>query len=161
LRIHGISAVANLKISIADRQKRQAMLRLQKLDWEGHPPQIKIKTIDLPSLVKGTFLLLVAEFEGGRCCYYGLGELGKPAERVADEAVDQLLAFLETSAAIDSYLADQLLLPLSLINQTSHLYTNCVTQHLLTNANILQAFLPTQIEISAELGQPGYIHITP
>jgi RNA 3'-phosphate cyclase len=159
--IHGLSAVANLTPSIADRQKRQALLRLQNLCKEGIQPEIKIKTISLPSPVKGTFLLLLAQFEGGRCCFYSLGELGKPAERVADEAVDELLAFLETPGAIDPYLADQLLMPLCLSQDVSHLSTSRITWHLLTNAQILQAFLPVKIDIDAELDQPGLVHIIP
>lgn len=161
LRVIGISAVANLATSIADRQKRQAMLRLQNLSWERKQPEIRIKTTQLTSPGKGTLLLLLAEFEAGRCCYFGLGELGKPAERVADEAVDSLLAFLESDGAIDQYLADQLLLPLCLANGESEIRTNLITQHLVTNAAVLQVFLPVHIEIDGELGKPGLVHIIP
>lgn len=161
LRITGISAVANLKKSIADRQKRQAMRRLQSLPWGNRSPEIRIKTITLPSPVKGTFLLLLGEFERGRCCYYGLGELGKPAERVADEAVDALLAFMETDGAVDQYLADQLLLPLCLAKGESQIRTSQVTQHLLTNAAILRAFLPARIEIQGNLGASGLVRVIP
>jgi RNA 3'-terminal phosphate cyclase (ATP) len=160
-RIHGISAVANLPVTIAERQKRQAVLRLQKLpDW-GPVPDLRIKIQQVHSPAQGTFLLLLAEFQEGQCCYFGLGAPGKPAERVADEAVDSLCAFLETGAAIDQYLADQLLLPLSLAGGASQLHTSQVTAHLLTNAMILRAFLPTQIEITGNEGQPGLVSITP
>lgn len=161
IRIHGISAVANLPLTIAERQKRQAVLRLQKLpDWQP-APDLRIQIQQMHSPVKGSFLLLLAEFQEGQCCYFGLGAPGKPAERVADEAVDALLAFLETGAAIDQYLADQLLLPLSLAEGPSRLHTSQVTAHLLTNAMILRAFLPIQVEIAGEEGQPGLISITP
>lgn len=156
VRIQGLSAVANLDLSIADRQKRQALRRLENL----HLPA-KIKTIQLPSHNKGTLLLLLAEFESGRACYFALGELGKPAERVADEAVDALEAFLATDGAIDQYLADQLLLPLSLSSSPSEFRTSQVTQHLLTNAEIVKAFLPVQMEIQGEAGQPGLVRIWP
>src|SRR5262249_38722504 len=47
--------------------------------------------------------------------FVGLGGRGNPAEAVADEAVAELLAFLETPAgAVDPHSADQLLLPLAL-----------------------------------------------
>lgn len=156
LHIQGISAVANLNLSIADRQKRQALRRLEKCC-----PGTKIKTVQLPAQSKGTFLLLLAEFEFSRCCYFALGELGKPAERVADEAVDALEAFLETGAAIDQYLADQLLLPLSLAGSPSEIKTCQVTQHLLTNAAIIQVFSHAEINIQGELGQPGLVRVIP
>jgi RNA 3'-terminal phosphate cyclase (ATP) len=160
LHISGYSAVANLPLSIAERQKRQALGRLLKLPWD-RTPEIHLKILQLPSPVKGTFLLLLAEFDGGRCCTYSLGALGKPAERVADEAVDALLAFLDTGAAIDQYLADQLLLPLCLACDPSSLHVSQITQHMLTNAEIVRQFLPHRIEIHGSLSQPGFLHIAP
>lgn len=160
LLIRGISGVANLPISIAERQKRQAMLRLQTIPWPAQP-DLSIKLLNLNSPAKGTFIFLAAEFEGGRACFTSLGELGKPAERVADQAVNDLLYFLETGAAIDAYLADQLLLPLSLAQGTSILQTSSVTHHLLTNAKIIQLFLPVKINIEGEINQPGWVTIEP
>ena len=173
MSIHGLSAVSNLDLSIANRQKRQALLRLEASHLEA-----KIRTLELPSPGKGTLLLLLAEFgllmgDSGReaveegdsdysqCCYYSLGEQGKPAERVADEAVDGFFAFLESGGAVDQYLADQLLLPLSFADGFSEFRTSQITGHLLTNAQIIQAFLPTRIEIDGEPGQAGLVRVIP
>jgi RNA 3'-terminal phosphate cyclase (ATP) len=163
--IQGLSMVANLEMSIAERQKRQTLKRLDGLHLPG-----KIKTGQLPSPYKGTLLLLLAEFGQNReireysisqCCYYGLGELGKPAEKVADEAVDGLEAFLKTEGTVDQYLADQLLLPLAFAPGPSEIFTCQVTRHLVTNAEIIEAFLPVKIEISGEVSKPGLIRILP
>ena len=105
------------------------------------------------------FLLLLAEFEKSACCYSGLGELRKPAERVADEAVDALIKFVESGGAIDQYLADQILLPLSLVQGESQFHTCQVTSHLLTNAEIMRAFLPVEIDIQGEPGSPGLVRV--
>lgn len=152
--IQGLSAVANLDVTIADRQKRQALNRLKSL---GVP--LKIKTLDVPSPGKGTFLLLQATFENGSACYTALGAPGKPAERVADEAIDAILEHLDTNAAIDQFLADQLLLPCSLAKGVSEFSTSRVTSHLLTNAAIIQTFLPVQIIIQGELDHPGSVTV--
>lgn len=161
IRIKGISAVSNLPLTIAERQKRQAILRLQTLPDLGLSPDLHIRIQQMPSFAKGTLLLLLAEFEFGQCCYFGLGALGKPAERVADEAVDALVAFLKTGAAADQYLADQLLLPLSIANGPSEIHTCQVTEHLLTNASVIRSFLPVGIEIQGKLGEPGRVLIMP
>jgi RNA 3'-terminal phosphate cyclase (ATP) len=161
LRIEGISAVANLPVSIADRQKRQAISRLRNLRGYGDTSNIQIQVLNLPARSKGTFLLLQAEFESGGCCYFSLGSLGKPAERVADEVVDAFLVFLDTGAAVDQYLADQLLTPLCLADGPSDLYTSQITSHLLTNAAVIKTFMTVQITITGEIGQPGYIQIVP
>jgi RNA 3'-phosphate cyclase len=159
LRLGGISAVANLPVSIAERQKRQTILRLEAMRNQIGLPPARIHTLLLPSKVKGTFLLLLAEFEKTACCYTGLGELRKPAERVADEAVDSLLKFFKSGGAIDQYLADQFLLPLSLVEGESQFYTCQVTSHLLTNAEVIRAFLPVEIDIQGEEGSPGLVRV--
>ncbi len=160
--IHGISAVANLDASIAERQKGQALRRLQP-----RHPRVHIKTLRLPSQTKGTLLLLLTEFEAvppnqpGRACFYALGELGKPAERVADEAVDAFEAFMAGDGVVDQYLADQLLLPLSFANGTSRIRTSRITEHLLANAQVIKAFTNSVIDIQGESGSPGTVDILP
>lgn len=159
LRVQGISAVSNLSRDIAERQKRQALRRLEALQRTYELPSPRIKTVELPSRFKGTALLLLVEFEGGRCCYTGLGRLGKPAEEVADDALDGLAAFLATDATVDEYMADQLLLPLVLAGGPSEFRTSRITGHLLTNADIIAAFLPARIDIQGQPGEPGIVHI--
>jgi len=154
--IRGISVVANLPISIAERQRDQAVRRLA-----GQHRRVEIDVETLPATFKGTVLLLLAEFRHGSACYFGLGALGKPAERVADEAVDRLEAFLAGSGAIDQYLADQLLLPLAFASGESRFRTAQVTQHLLTNAEVIRAFGVAEIEIAQERGKEGVVRVIP
>lgn len=156
LRIRGISAVAGLDPEIARRQKLQALRRIEPFCRD-----VKIQTVELKARSKGTFLLLLAHFEHSQACYFGLGEQGKRAERVADEAVEALQAFLGTDGAVDQYLADQLVLPLSLAGGPSILRTCRVTGHLLTQAEIVRNFLPVKITITGGSGEPGTIQITP
>ena len=156
LRIRGISGVANLDADIARRQKLQALRRLEPVCRDT-----KIEILDLPGRTKGTFILLTAQFEKSQAVYSALGEPGKRAEQVADEAVEQLLEFLDSDGAIDQFLADQLLLPLCLASGPSSIRTLKVTLHLLTNAEIIRAFLPVEIGISGDLGQAANIQIIP
>ncbi len=153
-RITGVSGVANLSRAIAGRQRRQARTRL----GDGHPMQIKIA--DMPSPGKGTFLLLVAEYENGQSSAFALGEPGKRAERVADEAVEALKISLGAADSLDPYLADQLLLPLAIAPGDSRFRTARVTRHLLTNAEVVRAFLPVTIEIDGSPGDPAWVSVT-
>lgn len=156
VRIRGVSAVANLDDGIARRQKHQALRRLEPICRDS-----KIEAVRLPSPGKGTMLLIAAEFEHTRCCYFGLGAIGKRAEQVADEAVDALESFLASGGAVDEYLADQLLLPLAFARGPSQFRTARVTRHLLTNAAVIHSFLPARIEIDGAEGQAGTVTITP
>jgi RNA 3'-terminal phosphate cyclase (ATP) len=154
LAVRGISAVAGLDRSIAERQRRRALERLAGLRCET-----AIEILDLPAGSPGTFLLLLAEFERSQVCYCGLGARGKPAEQVADEAADGLFLLLAGDGAVDPWLADQLILPLALAAGDSELRTAAVTGHLLTVVRVVQSFLPVKLEIVGEHGRPGTIRI--
>lgn len=153
-RIRGISAVANLSDSVAERQKAQALKRLSHVS-----KRIEIQMLRISSPSKGSFLLLLAEFEKSECCFCALGALRKRAETVADEAVSEFLAFMATDGAIDHYLSDQLVLPLAMTQGMSEIRTSKITQHLTTNAAIVQLFLPVSIEIDGAIDQAGSIRI--
>jgi RNA 3'-terminal phosphate cyclase (ATP) len=153
-RITGISAVALLDERIAERQRLQV---IKRLGAEDLPILIQVQKLTAGS--PGTMLLLEAEFEWSRWCACSLGARGKPAERVADEAVEAFLAFLATDAAVDHFLADQLILALALAHGTSELRCAIISQHLLTNAEVIRAFLPAAVEIQGELGGPGLLRI--
>ena len=156
LEIRGVSGVANLSRNIATRQRRQVIGRLGR-----RFPLNDIRILEMPAPSSGTFILLLAEFEHSQACYFALGEKGKSAETVADEACRAFEAFVATDGVIDQYLADQLLLPMSLANGPSMFRTSQVTQHLLTNAAVVRAFLPVEIEIRGEIGEPGEVQIAP
>lgn len=154
LKVRGISAVGNLDLSIAERQSKQAMKCLSKINIR---PEIDV--ITMPSFARGTMLLLMCEFENSRCCYFSLGAVGKRAEKVADEACEGLRRFLETKGVVDEHLADQIILPLSLAMDTSRFTTPEITQHLLTNAEVIKLFSTAKIHINGNHGEEGMVII--
>jgi RNA 3'-terminal phosphate cyclase (ATP) len=92
--------------------------------------------------------------------FFGLGARGKPAERVADEAVDQVLAYLDAApGAVDGHSADQLVLPLALAEGPSTVHVAEVTQHLLTNVAVIRSFLERAIVCEGKEGEPGVVHL--
>lgn len=157
-RIRGISAVANLPMSIAERQQAQAMKRLALL---APKTEMDFQLESLPAHSKGTLLLLLAEFEPSQACFFALGAIHKRAEQVADEAIDHLVRFLNGDGAIDPWLADQLLLPLAIAEQASIIRTSNVTTHLLTNAEVIRLFLPVKITVDGRLGEAAMINVDP
>jgi RNA 3'-terminal phosphate cyclase (ATP) len=156
LEVRGISAVANLNRNIATRQRRQVLGRLGR-----RFPLNDIRIAEIPAQSPGSLILLLAEFEHSQACYFALGEKGKSADKVADKAIGEFEAFVATDGVIDQYLADQLLLPLAIANGSSKFHTSKVTRHLITNAEVIRAFLPVEIKISGEIGQPGIVEVVP
>ncbi len=151
--VRGLSAVAGLDRSIAARQARQARRRLADLEVP-----VQVEVAELPAASPGTVVVLTALFENSRCTSSALGDRGKPAERVADEAVGRLRGILASGAAIDEHLADQLLVPLSLVPALSAFTVARVTDHLTTNGMVAGLFLPgARVEISGVPGAPGRV----
>ena len=88
-----------------------------------------------------------------------LGRKGLPADKVAETAVAEMLAFVHNGAAVDKHLADQLLLPMALAQGSSSFTTNELTNHTLTNARLLQQWLKIPIQIEGEPGKPAHIQV--
>ncbi len=152
--LRGISAVSNLPGHIAERQKRQAD---EVLGRQGFDPQID--TVDAPSRGQGSLFFLLAEFDNVRAGFTSLGRRGKPAERVAEEACADFLSYHESGAALDRYLADQLILPMALAERESSFTTCRITQHLLTNIWVVEQFLQTRFIVEGAEGKAGKVVI--
>lgn len=152
--IQGISAYANLPLTVAERQKNEAQ---QILNRENLVSDIEI--IQMPSRKKNTMMLFLGIFENSQGCYYSLGARGKPAEAVAKEAVRDFLKFITTTGVFDEYLADQIIIPLALTRGLSEFKTPKVTQHLLTNIEVIKSFIPTEIKVDGNLGEEGFVKV--
>ena len=153
--IDGFSAVARLPLSIAERQARQAELRLAAAGLARHP--INCQTIDAAS--PGTVLFLNCRCRGAPAAFFGLGSKGKPAERVADEAVDQAIEHFSRPGALDPHAADQFVLPLALASGQSSFTTTRVTDHLVTHVELLRQFLDRPIQLTGCAGGLGRLEV--
>ncbi|MEW6500680.1 MAG: RNA 3'-terminal phosphate cyclase [Thermodesulfobacteriota bacterium] len=112
-----------------------------------------------PSGGPGVYLWLRAAYGQGVAGFAALGEKGKPAEMVADEAAALFAGHHAANAPVDRQLADQLLLPLAVAPGVSRLRVAEVTRHLLTNAYVIGQFLPGCIEVHGLEGGPGRVVI--
>jgi len=153
-KIIGLSAIARLPKHVAERQKEQAFKRIQrklKIDAEIHILD------DVPSNGPGSFLFLLAEYEKTLAGFSSLGSRGKPAEKVADEAIDSLIDYMESDGCVDSHLADQLVPFLALARGKSSFTTTQITEHLLTNLWVIQHFLEVKLLRRRERGEGGRV----
>jgi RNA 3'-phosphate cyclase len=154
VKANGFSAVAGLDAGIARRQARRAQFRLQQRGlqcslgeetWQGGPGTVvavELDTAPVPAL------------------FFALGARGKPAERVADEAVEQVIAYLDSGGAlVDAHSADQLVLPLALAEGASEYRVAEVTRHLTTNIAVVRRFLDRDIVCEGEEGEAGIVRI--
>jgi RNA 3'-terminal phosphate cyclase (ATP) len=150
--IHGVSAVSRLPRSIAERQRTRA---LERLASAGVRAEIGVEE-DEGAAGPGTLLFLAAR---GRAGFSALGRRGLPAERVADEAVEPLIAWLAGGAAIDDHLADQLLPFLALARSRSTYSCPTISRHLRTVGWLVEQFLPVRVRL--EGARPARIDVEP
>ncbi len=131
------------KPRVAERQSRAAESLLK---GEGY--ELKFKTVYSDSACNGSGMLLVARTENGSIMGAdGLGERGKPAEEVAEDAVKKLLATVKSGASVDEYMSDQLLPYMAMPSGKSSVASPILTRHAETNIHILEMFLPVKFVV--------------
>lgn len=151
--VRALSGAANLPGHVKQRQSARLRAAL------GKQGTVEIQELSAPS--PGSVAVIFAEYENGRGCFVGLGKKGKPAEAVAEEAISGLNKFLASPSTVDEYLADQLLLPLAFATGPSEFTTVEITQHLLTNAAVIEEFGGAEIRIEGALGEFGRVTVLP
>ncbi len=156
--LKGSSGVGNLPISIAERQRKGLLNKVYQEIGDLKCPE-KIELLEAPTPGQGTFIFLKAEAENSVSGFTSLGERGKKAELVGEEAALEFVQYYYTDAALDPHLPDQLVLYLSLSDGGSEFTTSRITQHLLTNLWAIGLFHEFKYSVEGEVGKPGRVKI--
>ncbi len=163
-----VSMVAGLGFEIAERQAARALRRLRDMGISA-----EAQCVPVPARAsRGSHVLVVSGFERTRAGHGAIGERGKSAEAVADEAVSAFGDFLRGRAAVDRHLADQLLLPAALaaaglvpgppgVVPISRYTVSAVTKHLTTNADVIRRFLDVDIAVLGRDDEEGEVRVQP
>ncbi|KQV83895.1 RNA 3'-phosphate cyclase [Massilia sp. Root351] len=96
----------------------------------------------------GNVLLITLDSEQVTEVFAAFGEKSVRAEEVARLALGDVRRYLASGAAVGEHLADQLLLPMALAGGGSFTLDR-VSQHALTNADVIGRFLPVAIRFDA------------
>ena len=152
VQIKGISH-ASTKLQLAnvtERQAKAAKLILSKLNC---PIQIQAEYADTLSLGSGITIWAIfskdqEEIDFKNPIFLGadaLGEKGKPAEKVGEEAANKLIKEIESRSPVDSHTADSLIPWLALFGKK--IKVSEITPHCRTNIWICEQFLGKIFEI--------------
>lgn len=154
VRASGFAAVASLPENIAERMARRLRYRfaqqgldvdLREESWDGGPAAVVGVSLDT---------------KPAPTWFVALGKRGKPAERVADDLAEEVLAYQAAAPAlVDPHSADQILLPLALAEGPSEYRTTAVTRHLTTNIAVVRRFLDRSITREGKEGESGVVRI--
>jgi RNA 3'-terminal phosphate cyclase (ATP) len=112
--------------------------------------EAQFELLEGKAIGQGNLVFIAAR--GGRATagFSALGAKGKPAEQVAEEAARACLAFLDSGAAVDEHLGDQLLPYLALAPDRSNILVQGVSSHLRTNLWLVNRFLPGRLVLTEE-----------
>lgn len=149
----GVAAVADLPVSISKTISRRMAHQLKKVDVESHIPQQEWE--NGPGAVAAV-LFRQAPIPP---LFFALGERGKPAEVVADEATEEAVNFKMSGCPVDPHSADQIVLPLAFAAGPSEYRVSEVTQHLLTNIDTIQRFVDRPISCEGSVGSSGTVRV--
>jgi RNA 3'-terminal phosphate cyclase (ATP) len=134
VEIYSTAAESLSDRTVADRQAEGAREELAAADLPADVRRVEYVETDSP----GSSLLLRGVYEEGLVGVDALGERSRTAEAVADDAVQEFRAVHATDAAVDPFMADQLLVVLALAGGRVRIPT--LTDHVRTNLDLLAQF---------------------
>jgi RNA 3'-terminal phosphate cyclase (ATP) len=150
------AVVANLPRAIGQREVDAAA---KKLTW---PPDCFHVHEANDAAGPGNIVMIEVNCDNVREVFTGFGRQGIPAERVASDAVHQVREYLAADVPVGKYLADQLILPLSIAawfnGSKSCFRTLPLSRHSTTQIDIVRRFLNVSIETETE-GPATTLHI--
>ena len=166
--VQAVAMVGGLSSEISDRMAARASRALRDIGVLADTTRVPVPA----RISAGAHLLVVASFERARAGCGAVGDRTTAPERVADEAVKEMQAFLAGGAAVDRHLADQLLLPAALgaagllqpppgVVPSTRYTVAAVTKHLTTNAEVIRRFLDVEISIIGREGEEGQVRVQP
>ncbi|MEM4583081.1 MAG: RNA 3'-terminal phosphate cyclase [Desulfurococcaceae archaeon] len=162
VKLHIVSHCVKLPHHVAKRQADSALNVVRKIlqlnpvvEIETYPPDRD------PHLGPGSGILVYIETENKtRLGGDSVGERGKPAEKVGEEAALTLIEDYETGMAFDRHMGDMLIPYMFLAKGLSRVGVAKITMHLLTAVEITKMFMPdASVEIQGKLNEPGVISI--
>ena len=140
------SVCSQLPKHVGERQISSALLRLEKNGVHCSNYSFSFER----SLSPGSSVLVYTKsdfgpFVGGD----SIGMRGKPAEEVGSEAAERFLETYRAKVPVDFFLADMLVIPLSLMEGKSRYRVGRVTEHLKTNLHIASQIVGCKYNIQS------------
>lgn len=147
-KVTGISIASEhlQKPRVADRQAEAAK---KILEDKGVEADIETQYVDAACAGSGV-VLWARTSTGAVLGADSLGERGKPSEKVGEETADEMLRTIESGAAVDEHLSDQLLIFMALCRGESAITSPKLTDHAKTNIWVIRRFQHVEFRVSEE-----------
>lgn len=113
------------------------------LDFSATPPVYKNIT---SAYGPGNVALVKVRSEAVTAVFSAFGRRGLPAEKVAQQLVDEVIEYLDSNVPVGRHLADQLLIPVALAGKGTFL-TQTPSSHTMTNIAVINQFMGLQFKL--------------
>ena len=147
--IRGISYAANLPRHVAERQARAAREAIKRAGYGSYIAGIEVDT-STPAVGVGSGVVVWAVTDAGIIGGDALGERGKRAEVVGEEAASKLVASLRSGASVDPNALDNLIIYMALASGSSSIYAPSLTSHAETAIGLCQSLAKARFTVSRE-----------
>lgn len=158
LKVGGVSHCVNLPAHVADRQASSAERYLERVGLSR--VDVEVDREVLSGLCPGSGITLYAASSEG--CILGadaLGEKGKPAERVGEEAAAKLVEEIQSQMCLDRHMGDMIIPYMAVAEGRSQVTTSKITLHTLTNIRVSELITGVKFEVKGGLNQPGSVSV--
>ena len=157
--IEGVSHCVKLPRHVAERQANAAKEKLSEagVSTFGIATETYAQTHD-PHLAPGSGITLLAKFSNDSLLGAdSLGERGKPAERVGEEAATNLLKEIASGAPVDKHMGDIIIPYLAVADGVSEIEVSEITPHTLTNIRVAEMLTGVKFTVHGALHCTGRI----
>jgi len=157
--IKGISHCVRLPKHVAERQAKAAKNLLMticenvNIELEWYPRDKD------PHLGPGSGIVLWAETTTNAILEFdALGERGKPAEKVGEEAARGLIDQINRGGAVDVHHTDQLIPYMALAKGESKILSSEISLHTLTAIHVAEKLIGAEFKVEGNQGEKGLIY---
>jgi RNA 3'-terminal phosphate cyclase (ATP) len=140
--IKGISVVGSLPKDVVERQTNAAIKILKDYGFDD----ICISSQVVNTFSPGTSITLWAECENSILGSDNIGKKGVRAEKIGEDCARELIKSIESKAALDKFMADQIIPFLALASGESEVSIEEFTQHVNTNMLVCEKILGIKFE---------------
>lgn len=141
--IKGISIAGSLPKHVVERQTNSAIKTLKDYRFDD----IRISSQLVNTFSPGTSITLWAECENSILGADNIGKRGVRAEIIGQECAKELIKSIESKAALDKFMADQIIPFLALADGKSEITVEEITQHCRTNVSVCEQILGVRFDV--------------
>jgi RNA 3'-terminal phosphate cyclase (ATP) len=155
--VEGISHSVQLPVGVAERQAVTAARVIEERNFPH--PKIRVDQSQSGSGPGSGIVLSAVTSNGAVLGSDSLGERGRPAEVVGEDAAGKLVEEMSSGAFLDRHMGDMIVPYAALAEGVSDVSISQVTLHTMTNVNVAEFVAGVHFDSLSQIGTPGKLRV--